>query len=407
MNLSKLLADRIYQSNNDSKKTAKPVVIIAISGIALGVVAMLLSVMVVTGFKNEISDKVTGFMSAIRIHQLANNNSFEEVPISSNQKYLQEIRTIKGVTSIQNYAHKAGILKAKDEIQGVVLKGVDKTFDWSFFKNKITQGDKIDVNNLNKNEALVSKNLCDKLNLKVGDSFLIFFIQEDRKVRKFVVKGIYNTGLSEDFDNLYVFCSMNVIQKVNNWDSTQVAGFEMKVDDLNNLDFIRKEINDKVDYQTNVQTVKEIYPQIFNWLELQNLNVIVIIVLISLIAGTTMISTLLILILENRRPIGLLKAIGASDQTLTKTFLSLSSKILIRGLLLGNFIGLGLAYFQLKTGFVTLDETSYYIKSVPINFSLMGILLINLGTYLICMLMLLIPGKIISKINPIESLRFD
>jgi lipoprotein-releasing system permease protein len=407
LNLSKLLADRIYQSNNDSKKTAKPVVIIAISGIALGVVAMLLSVMVVTGFKNEISDKVTGFMSAIRVHQLANNNSFEEMPISSNQKYLDEIKKIKGVTSIQNYAHKAGILKAKDEIQGVVLKGVDVTFDWNFFKNKITHGDKIDINNSNKNEALVSKNLCDKLNLKVGDSFLIFFIQEDRKVRKFVVKGIYNTGLSEDFDNLYVFCSMNVIQKVNNWDSTQVAGFEIKVDDLNNLDYIRKEINDNVDYQTNVQTVKEIYPQIFNWLELQNLNVIVIIVLISLIAGTTMISTLLILILENRRPIGLLKAIGASDQTLTKTFLNLSSKILIRGLLLGNVIGLGLAYFQLKTGFITLDETSYYIKSVPINFSLIGILLINLGTYIICMLMLLIPGKIISKINPIESLRFD
>lgn len=407
MNLSKLLADKIYQSNSDSKKTAKPVVIIAISGIALGVISMLLSVMVVTGFKNEISDKVTGFMSAIRIHQLANNNSFEEIPISSNQKYLQEIRNIKGVTSIQNYAHKAGILKAKDEIQGVVLKGIDNTFDWSFFKNKITQGDKIDVNNSNKNEALVSKNLCEKLNLKVGDSFLIFFIQEDRKVRKFIVKGIYNTGLSEDFDNLYIFCPMSLIQKVNNWDSNQVAGFEIKTDNLNHLDTITKEIYDKVDYQTNVQNVKELYPQIFNWLELQNLNVIVIIVLISLIAGTTMISTLLILILENRRPIGLLKALGASDQTLSETFLKLSSKILIRGLLIGNMVGLGLAYLQLQTGFITLDETSYYIKSVPINFSYTGIILINLGTYIICMLMLLIPGKIISKINPIESLRFD
>lgn len=407
MNLSKLLADRIYQSNNDSKKTAKPVIIIAIAGISLGVVAMLLSVMVVTGFKNEISDKVTGFMSAIRVHQLANNNSFEEVPISKNQNYLKEIKNIRGVSSIQNYAHKAGILKAKDEIQGVVLKGIDHTFDWSFFQNKIIQGNKIEINNSSNNDALVSKNLCDKLNLKVGDSFLIFFIQEDRKVRKFVVKGIYNTGLSEDFDNLYVFCSMNVIQKVSNWDSTQVAGFEIKVDDLNNVDLIQKEVYEKVDYQTNVQSVKEIYPQIFNWLALQNLNVIVIIVLICLIAGTTMISTLLILILENRRPIGLLKALGTNDQTITSTFLNLSSKILIRGLLIGNIIGLGLAYFQFKTGFIELDETSYYIKSVPINFSLIGIALINLGTYLICMLMLLIPGKIISKINPIESLRFD
>jgi lipoprotein-releasing system permease protein len=236
---------------------------------------------------------------------------------------------------------------------------------------------------------------------------LIFFIQEDRKVRKFIVKGIYNTGLSEDFDNLYIFCPMSLIQKVNNWDSTQVAGFEIKTDNLIHLDTITKEIYDKVDYQTNVQNVKELYPQIFNWLELQNLNVIVIIVLISLIAGTTMISTLLILILENRRPIGLLKALGASDQTLSETFLKLSSKILIRGLLIGNMVGLGLAFLQLQTGFITLDETSYYIKSVPINFSYTGIILINLGTYVICMLMLLIPGKIISKINPIESLRFE
>lgn len=276
-----------------------------------------------------------------------------------------------------------------------------------FFKNKITQGVRIDVNNINKNEALVSKNLCDKLNLKIGDSFLIFFIQEDRKVRKFVVKGIYNTGLSEDFDNLYVFCSMDVIRKISNWDSTQVAGFEIKINNLSNLEKINKEVYDKVDFETNVQTVKELYPQIFNWLELQNLNVIVIIVLISLIAGTTMISTLLILVLENRRPIGLLKAIGATDKTLTQAFLNLSSKILIRGLLLGNIIGLGLAFWQYKTGFITLDESSYYIKSVPINFSITGIAIINLGTYLICMLMLLIPGKIISKINPIDSLRFD
>ncbi len=407
MNLSKLLSERIFQSNNDSKKTAKPVTYIAIAGISLGVVAMLLSVMIVTGFKKEISNKVTGFMSSIRIHQFENNNSFEETPMPNNQKYLQEIKKIKGVKTIQNYAHKAGILKTNDEIQGVVLKGVDKTFDWTFFESKITDGTKININNKEENEALISKNLSAKLNLKTGDHFLIFFIQEDRKVRKFLVKGIYNTGLSEDFDNLYIFCPMALIQKVNNWDSTQVAGYELKIDDLNNLENISKEVYEKVDYHTNVQTIKDLYPQIFNWLELQNLNVIVIIFLICMIAGTTMISTLLILILENTRPIGLLKALGANDNMLTSTFLKLSSKLLFRGLLLGNIIGLGLAYLQIKTGFIKLDEESYYINSVPINFTLIGILSINVGTYLACMLMLLIPGKIISKISPIESLRFD
>ena len=276
-----------------------------------------------------------------------------------------------------------------------------------FFEKKIIAGKKINWLNANDNEALISKNLSDKLNLKVGDHFLVFFIQEDRKVRKFTVTGIYNTGLSEDFDNLYVFCSMQTIQKVNNWDSTQIAGFEVNINNLDNLNKIQTAINEKVNYHTNVQSIKDLYPQIFNWLELQNLNVIVIIVLISLIAGTTMISTLLILVLENTRPIGLLKALGASDQTLTSTFLKLSSRILLRGLLWGNIIGLGLAFIQLKTGLLTLDESSYYVKSVPINFTLEGILLINVSTYILCMLMLIIPGKIISKINPIESLRFD
>lgn len=368
---------------------------------------MLVSVMIVTGFKNEISDKVTGFMSAIRIHQLENNNSFEEIPVSKNIDYLNEVKKISGVKSVQNYAHKAGILKSKEEIQGIVLKGIDETFDWTYFDHKIVNGKKINIYNKDENEALISKNLSEKLKLKTGDHFLVFFIQEDRKVRKFIVAGIYNTGLSDDFDNLYLFCSMSLIQKVNNWDSSQVAGFELKTDNLQNLDEITKEVNSKVDYKTNVQSIKDLYPQIFNWLELQNLNVIVIIVLICLIAGTTMISTLLILILENTRPIGLLKAIGASDKMLTSTFLKLASKILFRGLLVGNLIGLGLGYLQLKTGLITLDESSYYIKNVPVNFTIEGILLINVGTYLICMLMLLIPGKIISKINPIESLRFD
>lgn len=407
MNLSNLLSTRIFHSNNESTKTAKPVIVIAVTGIALGVIAMLLSVMIVTGFKNEISEKVTGFMSAIRIHELTNNNSFEESPINKNQKYLSSIKNIKGITCIQNYAHKAGILKSKEDIQGVVLKGVDETFDWTFFNNKIIDGVKINCNNPNENEALISKNLSEKLRLKTGDNFLVFFIQEDRKVRKFKIKGIYNTGLSEDFDNLYLFCSMSLIQKVNDWDSTQVGGFEVKVDDIENLDNISRQVYDNVNYSTNVQTIKDLYPQIFSWLELQNLNVIVIIVLICLIAGTTMISTLLILILENTRPIGLLKALGITDQSLTETFIKLSSKILLRGLFFGNLIGLGLAYIQLKTGIIQLDETSYYIKSVPVNFTISGIILINLWTYFICMLMLLIPGKIISKINPIESLRFD
>ena len=407
MNLSKVLAGRILSHTNDSGKTGKPVIIIAITGIALGVLAMLLSVMIVTGFRNEISDKVTGFMSHMRIHKFDSNNSFEDIPISKKTAFISSLKSIEGIKSIQPYAYKAGILKTKEEIQGIVLKGIDSDFDKSFFVEKMVEGKFPDLSDSSNQQIAISKTLAEKLNLKVGDSFLVFFIQQDKKVRKLIVTGIYNTGLSEDFDNLYILCNLALIRKINNWKADEIGGYEVNLNNISQLDEVSKEIYQRVDYQTNVQTIRDIYPQIFNWLDLQNLNVIVIITLISMVAGITMISTLLILVLENSRQIGLLKALGAEDKLINKTFRKVASSILLRGMLWGNILGLGLAYIQWKFHLIKLDETSYYISSVPINFTALGILIINITTYLVCMLMLLIPGKIISKINPIKVLRFD
>lgn len=407
MNLSKVLAGRILSHSNDSGKTGKPVIVIAITGIALGVLAMLLSVMIVTGFRNEISSKVTGFMSHMRIHKFDSNNSFEDVPISKNAAFISSVKSIEGIKSIQPYAYKAGILKTKEEIQGIVLKGIDKDFDKSFFSEKMTAGKFPDLNDSTNQQVAISKTLSGKLNLKVGDSFLVFFIQQDKKVRKLIVSGIYNTGLNEDFDNIYILCNLDLIRKINNWEKDEIGGYEVNLSSLDLLDKVSKEVYQRVDYQTNVQTIRDIYPQIFNWLDLQNLNVIVIITLISLVAGITMISTLLILVLENSRQIGLLKALGAEDKLINITFRKVAASILLRGMMWGNILGLGLAFLQWKFHLIGLDESSYYISSVPVNFTLSGIAIINITTYVICMLMLLIPGKIISKINPIKVLRFD
>jgi lipoprotein-releasing system permease protein len=407
LNLSKVLAGRILSHSNDSGKTGKPVIVIAIIGIALGVLAMLLSVMIVTGFRNEISSKVTGFMSHMRIHKFDSNNSFEDVPISKNAAFISSVKSIEGIKSIQPYAYKAGILKTKEEIQGIVLKGIDKDFDKSFFSEKMTAGKFPDLNDSTNQQVAISKTLSGKLNLKVGDSFLVFFIQQDKKVRKLIVSGIYNTGLNEDFDNIYILCNLDLIRKINNWEKDEIGGYEVNLSSLDLLDKVSKEVYQRVDYQTNVQTIRDIYPQIFNWLDLQNLNVIVIITLISLVAGITMISTLLILVLENSRQIGLLKALGAEDKLINITFRKVAASILLRGMMWGNILGLGLAFLQWKFHLIGLDESSYYISSVPVNFTLSGIAIINITTYVICMLMLLIPGKIISKINPIKVLRFD
>lgn len=407
MNLSKLLAGRILSHTGDSGKTGKPVIVIAITGIALGVLAMLLSVMIVTGFRNEISGKVTGFMSHMRIHKFDSNNSFEDIPLSKNAAFISSIKSINGIKNIQPYAYKAGILKTKEEIQGIVLKGIDSDFDKSFFSKKLIAGKFPDLADSSNRQVAISKTLSEKLNLKVGDSFLVFFIQQDKKVRKLDVTGIYNTGLNEDFDNIYIICNIALIRKINNWKADEIGGYEVNINNLDELDNVSKEIYQRVDYQTNVQTIRDIYPQIFNWLDLQNLNVLVIITLISLVAGITMISTLLILVLENSRQIGLLKALGAEDKLINITFRKVAASILLRGMLWGNILGLGFAFLQWKFHFIGLDESSYYISSVPINFTISGILIINLATYTVCMLMLLIPGKIISKINPIKVLRFD
>ncbi len=406
--LVQFYSSRLVRSEGIRGATTKPVIRIAIAGIVLGTMAMLISMMVVTGFRNEIVHKITGFVSDYRITAFNNNASFEESPLLFDKKKLEDIRQLEGVRHIQSFSTKAGLIKADEDIQGVVLKGVDSSFEPGLFKEKLVQGKMFSFGDSSYTKGvLISENIAKKLNLKIGDSFLVFFIHQDKKVRKLFVEGIYNTGLSEEFDNLYVLCDMRLIQQVNNWDKEQVGGYEVFAEDGKDRAQLFGKIYHLAGYELNVQSTRELYPQLFNWLEMLNLNVYVIIGLIIFTAAITMTSTLLVLVMENAREVGILKALGASDGFIGRVFGTIAFYILLKGVFIGNVIALGLAWIQIKTGILSLPVESYYLSKVPVNITLGGLLLINGIVILTGALILLIPAKIVAGINPIRVFRFD
>lgn len=399
---------RLLQHDQAGRNTIKPVIRISTAGIVLGTVAMLLSTMVVTGFRNEITAKVTGFVANYRISAMSTQDSFEEVPVSLSAADIQGIRQIPGIRHLQGFAHKASLMKVEDEIHGVVLKGIDRDFNREFFNKKITQGHFPDLKDTSySKEVIISEYLSKKLNLKTGDPFLLYFIQNDRKVRKVTVSGIYKTGLSEEFDQLYILCDINLIRRINNWDSSLYGGFEIFTNEADDGEQLYNRIYEKTGFDLDLKSSRDLYPQIFQWLELQNLNVIVILTLIALVAGITMISTLLIIVMEHSREIGILKSMGAQDTFTGSIFGSVAFFILMRGLLTGNIIAMTIAFIQYKTGFIGLDEESYYLSQVPIAFSWQGWLLINGIIFFTGSLLVLVSSKIISNIRPISVLRFD
>ncbi|MBP7167783.1 MAG: ABC transporter permease [Bacteroidia bacterium] len=388
--------------------TSGPVVNIALTGIVLGIVAMLISIMVVTGFRNEITRKVTGFVAHFRISSFNNNESFEESPIKIEPKTLNRIKSLPEVRQIQGFTLKAALIKTDDDCQGVVLKGVGNDFDSGFFSSKITEG-KFPVFNDSSysTSVLISEHFSKKLRLKTGDSFLVFFIQNDKKVRKVTVSGIYKTGLSEEFDNLYMICDLRMLQQINGWKNGEVGGYEVFLKDGVDMEKAFPPLYNATGYTYNTQSAEQLYPQLFNWLELQNLNVYVIIGLITLVAGITIISTLLILVLEHAREIGLFKAMGATDSFIGSIYGYIALKILLKGIIIANVISFAFAIFQQQTGIITLPEESYYLSKVPVNIDLVGILIVNSIVLLTGMLVMLLPAKIISGIQPVKVLRFD
>jgi lipoprotein-releasing system permease protein len=414
MNLPYFIAQRLIKGRREGTSFSRPINVIAIVGIAMGLAVMILAVAILTGFKKQIREKVVGFGSHIQIMNFDSNISFENTPISDTQQFIPKIRQIPGIEHIQVFATKAGIIRTDEDIQGVVLKGIGSDFDWSYFKSNMVNGSVFSVTDTGRTDkVIISKKIAGMLKLKTGDSFAMLFIQDPPRMRKFTISGIYETSL-EEFDKMYVYCDIGHIKRLNGWKDDKVSGFEVFIKDFDKLDEMTSAVRDAVGYKITqedtkfkVTNIRIRYPQIFDWLNFQDINVIIIILLMLIVAGFNMISGLLILILEKTNMIGVLKSLGAEDITIRRVFLYQAAYLIGKGLLWGNLIGIGLAFLQLKTGVITLDPTSYYIKTVPVNLELTHILLLNAGTMIAIIIMLLVPSQLITRITPVKAIRYD
>ena len=414
MNTELFIAKRIFSDKTVKKGISQPIVSIAVFGIALGLAVMILSVAIVTGFKSEISNKVIGFGSHIQIVNYDTNISFETAPIFKNQPFYKDIENLKGIKSLQEFAIKAGIIKTKTDIQGIVLKGVDESFDWTFFDENMIEGNSFRVTDTSKtNDIIVSKYLANLLNLHVGDRIAAYFIQDPPRMRPFKISGIYETSLAE-FDEKFALVDIQHIQKLNNWAEDQITGFEVLIDDYSEMDKMTKDVRDIVGFHFNpdgtklrVMSIKEKYPQIFDWLNLTDMNVYIILALMIAVAGFNMVSGLLILILERTNMIGILKAVGTSNWSIRKIFLYQSGFLISKGLFWGNVIGIAICILQSEFQIFKLDPASYYLEAVPINLKVWHILALNSGTLLITVFMLVIPSYIISRLSPEKTIRFN
>jgi lipoprotein-releasing system permease protein len=414
MNSEFFIAKRIYFNKEGEKQISPPAIRIALISIALGLVVMILSVAIVIGFKKEVRNKVIGFGSHIQITNFDSNTSYEMHPISINDTLLTEIEAIPAIEHIQKFATKPAIIKTVDDFQGIILKGVDENFNWNFFKENLLEGEILNIHPDSLcTEVLISKNIADKLNLKTGDSFISYFIQEPVRARKFHISGIYQTNFV-DYDQLFILADIKQIRRLSNWEEDMFSGLEILVKEYDKLDQTLEEVYYAMAAQTDrlgnhyyVRSIKQINPMIFAWLDILDMNVAVILLLMVLVAGFSMISGLLIIILEQANMIGILKALGEDNTSIRKIFLYISIFLTGKGLLWGNVIALAICFIQKHFGILKLNPATYYVPEVPIDLNILSLFLINIGTLVATLLMLIGPSYLVAKISPAKTIRFE
>lgn len=404
----------MHGSGDPQEQISKPAVRIATLGVAIGVLVMVLAVAVVIGFKKEIRNKIVGLGSHIQVSNYVATNSYLQHPIIGNDSVRNAFAHQPGVQHVQRYSTQSGVVMANDAFQGVLIKGLAQEYDTTFLHSSLVEGRLPRFSDAKAgNEVLISKSIADKLNLHLGDRVFTYFVKEDVRARRFTVSGIYQTNFS-DFDDLLVLTDLYTVNRLNQWDSVQVGGLEITVADYENLYPITRQLAYQWDRRQDgrggmyrVQNVEELNPGVFAWLGLLDMNVWVILILMLGIAGFTMISGLLIIILERTRMIGILKALGAPNNTVRKTFLYLSVFLIGKGILWGNACALALYFIQRQWKVFTLDSDTYYIDHVPVEMNWWVFGLLNLATFLISMCMLLAPSYLISKISPARSIRYE
>lgn len=415
MNAELFIARRIYKGDKkNNKRVSSPAIKIAIAGIALGLAVMIVAVCIIVGFKNEVRAKVVGFGSHVQITAFESNNSYEHSPIAVSDTLIDLLQGNPDLRHFQGFITKPGIIKTDEDFMGVVLKGVSENYDWDFFRTNLLEGDVLQTNDTARtNQAIISKELADKLHLKTGDNFTCYFVQEPVRARRFLITGIYQTNF-EDYDKLFVVTEKEVLASLNGWDADMVSGLEVLVNDYDQLDRISQELffdmsahTDRLGNPLYTRSIKEINPMIFNWLNLLDMNVWVIIILMLVVSGFTMISGLLIIILERTNMIGMLKSMGAADISIRGVFLYLSAFLIGRGMLWGNLIALLFCFIQDRFQILKLDPTTYYLTAVPIDVNIIHILLLNIGTLAVTLLMMIGPSYLIARITPAKSIRFE
>jgi len=381
---------------------------LATIAVTLSVAVMIVSTAFVNGFKSEIQRKVFGFMGHIQISSFESNYAFETKPINYDANLVDKITNAEGVSHIHAYATKTAILKTDEEMEGIALKGIGTDFDWKFFNEFIVDGKNFDLNDKSKsNEIVISKTTADRLNVKTGDKISAYFIQDPVRIRRFTIAGLFNTGLME-YDEAYALVDIGHIKKLSDWQDNQIQGYEVFVKKPKNMEAVNDDIfYNELPPNLLSQTLKEINPSIFDWLELQNMNEKVIFALMIIVAVINMITTLLILIMERTNMIGIMKALGADNWSIRKLFLINAAWIIGFGLLFGNFLGLILCFLQYQFEFIKLPEESYFLNVVPVAVNWLTVFFINLMTFIVCLAILILPSFLITRITPVKAIRFD
>lgn len=408
MNTSWKIAKQI--SGGDKNSFSRFIVNIAIGANALSIAVMVVAICMVNGFTKEIREKVFGFWGHVQIQNFQNNNSYEETPITENAKLIETIYSIQEVNNIAPFINKAGIIKTKTAIEGIILKGVDERFDWKFIQKYLAEGEipSIHKDSISR-DLLISTSTSKRIGVKSGDNLIIYFLQKDRGVplgRRYKISGLYHTGL-EEYDSKFALGDIRIIQGINQWDSNQYSGYEVKLKNIDQIDQAKMAIYKALPPELNAESIKETQPNIFDWLDLLVKNEYFALILMLIVAILNMTTALLILILDRTKMIGILKALGATNAQIRKIFLYNAFIILGYGILIGNTVGLGICWIQKTFGIIQLDESSYYFKQVPVIFDWPAVIGINLLTTFITILVLLVPTMIISRISPLKAIRYD
>ena len=414
MSVPFFIAKRIYKDDDNKKSVSRPAIAIATTGVAIGIAVMIISVCIVLGFKHTIRDKAIGFGGHINVGNFVSMHGGNIEPICMSDSMIKAIKAIEGVKDVGRYAQKEGILKTDNDFLGVVFKGIASEYDTTFIHNNMVEGAIPHfTDSASSNSIIISKTMADLLRLKSGDKVFAYFINENVRVRRFTIAGIYRTNLTQ-YDKTICFTDLYTTVKLNGWQHDQADGAEVIVNDYNQINDIAERfvsnINRRTDHygQTySSATIQEINPQIFSWLDLLDLNVWIILALMLCVAGFTMISGLLIIILERTNMIGLLKAIGSRNSQIRKTFLWFATFIIGRGLVIGNIIGIGLMILQKTTGLIRLDASIYYVDIVPVEINIPAIAAINILTLALCLLALIAPSFLVSHIHPAKSMKYE